>query len=342
MSKVVTLGEVMLRLSPCNNQRFVQADRFEVNYGGGEANVAASLAQYGHTSVFVTKIPGHTIGDAAIASLRRNGIDCSQIVRGGRRLGVYYLENGTSVRPSTVIYDREGSAIADASADEFDFKAIFTDADLLHISGITPVISRKGYELARNAMITAKKMGLTVSFDLNYRQKLWQTDIQEKQRNMEGLMEYADICFGNAFDAARCLGYSDGIHDFMNEKFDVCVSEECMSQVTRRYKFRYLVASLRNSISASDNGWSGVVCDGSRLFRGQEYHLHIVDRVGGGDALVAGFLHQILEGRDCRYALDFAIAAGAIKHTIPGDINLTTQEEVESLMDSGGTGRVIR
>lgn len=342
MAKVVTMGEIMLRLSPPGNQRFIQANSFDVNYGGGEANVAVSLAEFGHYSAFVSKIPDNGIGDCAVAALRKNNVDCTYIVRGGRRLGIYYLENGASVRPSGVIYDREGSAIAEANSEEFDFDKIFEQADLFHISGITPVISNHGAELTKAAMKAAKAHGVTVSFDLNYRAKLWTEDITKKQEQMDSLMEYVDICFGNALDAAKCLGYTDGQTDFINEDYKNCVSAENMRKVAEHYGLKYLITTLRHNTSASDNGWCAAVSDRVKLYTGRQYDLHIVDRVGGGDAFAAGFLHGCLLGWDMERSLEFAIAAAAIKHTIPGDVNHVTAEEVERLAGGDGKGRVIR
>ena len=204
MAKIVTLGEIMLRLSPPGYQRFAQASDFEINYGGAEANVAASLAQFGNDAAFVSKVPANAIGDAAVATLRKLGVDCSHIVRGGNRLGIYFLENGASVRPSSVVYDRADSAITKATADEFDFDAIMKDADLFHVSGITPVLSKTAAELTMTALKKAKEHGVTVSFDLNYRTKLWTEDIEGKQKMLSEMMPYVDICFGNARGVGCC------------------------------------------------------------------------------------------------------------------------------------------
>ena len=206
MAKVVTLGEIMLRLSPPGYQRFSQANNFEINYGGAEANVAASLAQFGHHALFLSKIPENAIGDAAISTLRSLNVDCSHIARGGKRLGIYFLENGASVRPSSVVYDRADSAITRALPNEFDFDEIFKDADLFHISGITPVLSEEAKELTFAALKKAREHHVMVSFDLNYRSKLWTSGVEEKQKMLSEMMDYVDICFGNARDAAKCLG----------------------------------------------------------------------------------------------------------------------------------------
>ena len=342
MAKVVTLGEIMLRLSPPGYQRFTQADSFEINYGGAEANVAASLSQFGHHSLFLSKIPENAIGDAAISTLRSLNVDCDHIARGGKRLGIYFLENGASVRPSSVVYDRADSSITKASVEEFDFDEIFKDAKLFHVSGITPVLSEDAKKLTFAALKKAKEHHVMVSFDLNYRAKLWTSGVKEKQQMLSEMMEYADICFGNARDAAKCLGYAEDGVDFINGDYSICTDEEHMRNVLNHYHFTYLVTTLRNSLSASDNGWSGAVCTSDDYYKGRDYMLHIVDRVGGGDSFASGFLHGILSNMGSRKSLEFGLAAAAIKHTIPGDLNYVTESEVLSMIESDGAGRVQR
>lgn len=342
MAKVVTLGEIMLRLSPPGYQRFAQADSFEINYGGAEANVAASLSQFGHHSLFLSKIPENAIGDAAISTLRSLNVDCDHIARGGKRLGIYFLENGASVRPSSVVYDRADSSVTTASVEEFDFDEIFKDATLFHVSGITPVLSEDAKKLTFAALKKAKEHHVMVSFDLNYRAKLWTSGVKEKQQMLSEMMEYADICFGNARDAAKCLGYAEDGVDFINGDYSICTDEEHMRNVLNHYHFSYLVTTLRNSLSASDNGWSGAVCTSDDYYKGRDYMLHIVDRVGGGDSFASGFLHGILSNMGSRKSLEFGLAAAAIKHTIPGDLNYVTESEVLSMVESDGAGRVQR
>ena len=342
MAKVVTLGEIMLRLSPPGYQRFTQADSFEINYGGAEANVAASLSQFGHHSLFLSKIPENAIGDAAISTLRSLNVDCDHIARGGKRLGIYFLENGASVRPSSVVYDRADSSVTKASVEEFDFDEIFKDAKLFHVSGITPVLSEDAKKLTFAALKKAKEHHVMVSFDLNYRAKLWTSGVKEKQQMLSEMMEYADICFGNARDAAKCLGYAEDGVDFINGDYSICTDEEHMRNVLNHYHFTYLVTTLRNSLSASDNGWSGAVCTSDDYYKGRDYMLHIVDRVGGGDSFASGFLHGILSNMGSRKSLEFGLAAAAIKHTIPGDLNYVTESEVLSIVESNGAGRVQR
>ncbi len=269
MAKIVTLGEIMLRLSPPGYERFLQASSFDVRYGGAEANVAASLAQLGHQVSFVSKIPNNSIGDAAVATLARVGVDCSSIVRGGNRLGIYFLENGASVRASSVIYDRADSALTKASPKEFDFDTIFADTDLFHVSGITPVLSKEAKELTFAALKAAKAHNVCISFDLNYRAKLWTEDVEGKQEMLRQMIQYADICFGNARDAAKCLGYQEEGIDFINGDYSICVDAPHMANVVKAFDLKYLVTTLRNSNSASDNGWSAAVSDGNFLYRGQ-------------------------------------------------------------------------
>lgn len=342
MAKVVTLGEIMLKLSPPGYQRFAQASEFEINYGGAEANVSASLAQFGHHSVFLSRLPENAIGDAAIGTLKKLGVDCCHVARGGKRLGIYFLENGASIRPSSVVYDRADSSITKASPDEFDFDEIFKDAALFHVSGITPVLSEEAKELTFAALRKAKEYHVTVSFDLNYRSKLWTQDIKGKQKMLTEMMDYVDICFGNARDAAKCLGYSEEGIDFIDGDYSICVDEEHMRNVLNYYHFTHLITTLRNSISASDNGWSGAVCTKDDFYKGRDYMLHIVDRVGGGDSFAAGFLHGFLADMGVKKALEFGLSAAAIKHTIPGDLNYINEAEVLGMIESDGTGRVQR
>lgn len=342
MAKVVTLGEIMLRLSPPGYQRFGQAQSFDVCYGGAEANVAASLAQFGHHAVFVTKLPGNSLGDAAIWQMQKVGVDCSHIERGGKRLGIYFLENGASVRPSNVLYDRQDSAITQAQIEEFDFDSVLQDADLFHVSGITPVLSKNASLITLAALKKAKEYRVTTSFDLNYRARLWTESVSEKQQALGDMMNYVDICFGNARDAAKCLGYSIPGLDLIDGDYSVCVNEENMTKVLEKYQLRCLITTLRKSFSASDNSLSAAVCDSEGLYTGRSYPLHIVDRVGGGDSFAAGFLHGYLSKMSVQDSLEFAIAASALKHTMPGDVNYTTEKEVIALMNSDGHGRVQR
>ena len=304
--------------------------------------MAASLAQFGHQAVFLSKLPDNPLGDAAIGQLRKVGVDCSQIVRGGKRIGIYFLENGASVRPSSVVYDRRASAIAEAELKEFDFENALKNADLFHVSGITPVLSKNASFITLEALKKAKEYGVTTSFDLNYRAGLWTEDVEEKQKTLSEMMKYVDICFGNARDAAKCLGYAVPGVDLINGNYSLCVNEENMKKVLEKYQLKYLITTLRKSISASDNTLSAAVYSEEGLYTGKEYPVHIVDRVGGGDSFAAGFLHGYLSEMTIQNSLEFAIAASSIKHTMPGDVNYATEKEVFALMNSDGNGRVQR
>ncbi len=339
MSKVVTLGEIMLRLSPSDKNRFVQADSFDVVYGGGEANVAVSLANYGHNAYFVSKLPKHEIGQSAVNSLRKFGVNTEFIVRGGERVGIYYLEHGASMRPSKVIYDRADSAIALAKADEFDWDAIFKDAKWFHFSGITPAISKQGAEITKQACIAAKKHGVTVSVDLNYRKKLWTPE--QAQAVMKDLMQYVDVCIGNEEDAELTLGFKPG-GDVTKGELDHKGYERIFEQMQKEFGFKYVVTTLRESHSASDNGWSALIYDGNEFYYSKKYEIRIVDRVGGGDSFSAGLIHGLLTKPTQGEALEFAVAASALKHTIFGDYNLVDEKEVETLAKGDGSGRVQR
>ncbi len=341
MKKIVTLGEIMLRLSPPGFERFVQADALQVEFGGGEANVAASLAGFGHDAYFVTKLPKHEIGQAAVNFLKRYGVKTDYIARGGDRVGIYYLERGASVRPSKVIYDRAGSAIAEADAGEFDFDAIFKDADWFHFTGITPALGEKAARLTKEALIAAKRHNVTVSVDLNYRKKLW-TEAQA-QACMRPLMQYVDVCIGNEEDAEKVLGFKPGSTDVSTGRIEMEGYESIFRQMTDAFGFKYVVTSLRESRSASDNGWSALIYDGREFYPSRKYDLHIVDRVGGGDAFAAGLIHGLLdESMGWQQALEFAVAASALKHTIEGDFNLVSKEEVTALAKGDASGRVQR
>lgn len=340
MAKVITMGEIMLRLSSPGNSRFVQSESFDVNYGGGEANVAVSLQHYGNEAYFVSKVPEHEIGQAAINSLRRFGVHVDFVARGGERLGIYYLETGSSVRPSKVIYDRAHSSISEATPDDFDFDAIFRDADWFHWSGITPALSKNMSECVRRACIAAKKAGVTVSCDLNYRKKLWSPE--EAQKVMCPLMEYVDVCIGNEEDAEKCLGFRPDA-DVESGNTDADGYKNICRGMVKAYGFKYVVSTLRESFSASHNGWKAMIYDGKEFYKSRRYEISpIVDRVGGGDSFSAGIIHGLANGRPMDWALEFAVAASALKHTIPGDVNMVSLSEVESLMKGSGNGRVER
>ncbi len=330
----------MLRLSTPGYERFVQADSFDVTYGGGEANVAVSLANYGFDAYFITKLPKHEIGQSAVNHLRRFGVKTDYIVRGGDRVGIYYLESGASMRPSKVIYDRAKSAIADADPSEFDFDEIFKDADWFHFSGITPALGDRAIKLTEEALKAAKRHNVTVSVDLNYRKKLWTTE--KAQQVMTNLMQYVDVCIGNEEDAELTLGFKPGNTDVTSGELELEAYKSIFKQMIEKFNFKYVVSSLRESYSASDNGWSACIYDGKEFYHSRKYDIRIVDRVGGGDSFASGLIYGLLQGKDFKEALEFGVAASALKHTILGDFNMVSVEEVEKLVQGDGSGRVQR
>lgn len=340
MAKIVTMGEIMLRLSTPGFQKFIQADNFDVNYGGGEANVAVSLANFGHRAYYVSKVPSNPIGESAIAALRKYNVNCDFIARGGERLGIYYLETGASMRASNVVYDRARSSMAEAVKENFDFDAVFEGADWFHVSGITPAISDRARELTELALKSAKAKGVTVSFDFNYRKKLW--SYEKAQKVITNLLQYVDVCIGSKEDAQYILGLTPKNTEKTGIEGETYVYTDIFRQMMDKFGFRYIASSLRESYSASDNGWSACIYDGQEFYRSRKYEMRIVDRVGGGDSFAAGLICGLVEEKDMKEALEFAVAASALKHTIPGDVNLATRSEVESLMGGNGTGRVQR
>ena len=340
MSKIVTLGEIMLRLSPKGNYRFVQSDSFQVIPGGGEANVAVSLANYGHASYFVSKLPAHEIGQIAVNGLSRYGVNTDYIVRGGDRVGLYYAETGASMRPSKVIYDRANSAIAETDPSDFNFDEIMEGADWFHWSGITPAISDKAAELTRLACEAAKRHHVTVSVDLNFRKKLWTSE--KAIAVMRPLMKYVDVCIGNEEDAQLCLGFKPDA-DVEGGKTDAEGYYGIFKGMMKEFGFKYVVSTLRESFSATHNGWKALIYDGKEFYQSKHYDINpIIDRVGGGDSFSGGLIHGMLTYKDQAKALEFAVAASALKHTIPGDFNVVSTSEVESLAGGNANGRVQR
>ena len=340
MAKIVTMGELMLRLSPEGNYRFIQADSFQIIPGGGEANVAISCANYGHDCYFVSKLPKHEIGQIALNGMRRYGVNCDFVARGGDRVGLYYAETGASMRPSKVIYDRAHSAIAEAKPEDFDFDKIFEGADWFHWSGITPAISDASAECLRQACIAAKKHGVTVSVDLNFRKKLWTSE--KAISVMRPLMQYVDVCIGNEEDAELCLGFKPDA-DVEGGQTDAAGYEGIFRQMMQEFGFKYVVSTLRESFSATHNGWKALIYDGREFYQSKRYDINpIIDRVGGGDSFSGGLIHGLLTKPTQGEALEFAVAASALKHTIPGDFNLVSVEEVEALAGGSANGRVQR
>lgn len=330
----------MLRLSTPGNLRFVQSESFDVVYGGGEANVAVSCANYGHEAYFVTKLPTHEIGQSAVNALRRFGVHTDYICRGGDRVGIYYLESGSAMRPSKVIYDRAHSSIAEAETSDFDFDSIMEGADWFHWSGITPAISDKAAELTRLACESAKRHGVTVSVDLNFRKKLWTS--AKAQSIMRPLMQYVDVCIGNEEDAELCLGFKPEANveagDTNAEGY-----KGIFEAMRKEFGFKYIISTLRESVSASHNGWKAMIYDGNEFYVSKHYDiLPIVDRVGGGDSFSGGIIHGLLTKQTQGEALEFAVAASALKHTIHGDFNMVSIDEVEALARGKANGRVQR
>lgn len=330
----------MLRLAPENYLRFVQADRLEATFGGAEANVAVSLANFGEDVAFVSKLPTHEIGQSAINSLRKFGVDTSFVARGGERVGIYYCEKGASQRPSKVIYDRAGSAIATATGDDFDWNKIFDGAKWFHFTGITPALSDTLSGIVLQAVKSAKEKGITVSCDLNFRKKLWS---KEKAKEvMSEICKYVDVCIANEEDAKDVFGIEAENTDIesgkLNEQGYVSVAE----QLVDKFGFKAVAITLRESISANDNYWSGMLyTDGKAVFS-RKYAMHIVDRVGGGDSFGAGLIHSLLAGKNATDAIEFAVAASCLKHSIEGDYNMVSKEEVEALANGNASGRVQR
>lgn len=339
--KVITFGEIMLRLAPNGNLRFMQSDQMEATFGGAEVNVAVSLANFGADVAFITKLPDHAIGSAAIKELRKYGIDTSSIVRGGGRVGIYYLEKGANQRGSLCIYDRAHSAIADASTTDFDWNKIFEGADWFHFTGITPALSDACAEICIEACKEAKKRNITISCDLNYRGKLWSKE--KACRVMSEICQYVDVCIANEEDAKNVFGIEAENTDVYAGKINKEGYESVAKQLKKRFGFKYVAFTLRTSYSASVNDWAGMLYDGEKCFFSKEYHIdHIVDRVGGGDSFGAGLIHSLRLKKGCQETIEFAVAASALKHSIEGDFNLVSVAEVEKLMAGDASGRVQR
>lgn len=338
--RVVTFGEIMLRLAPENYLRFVQADRLEATFGGAEANVAVSLANFGEDVAFVSKLPTHEIGQSAINSLRKFGVDTSFVARGGERVGIYYCEKGASQRPSKVIYDRAGSAIATATGDDFDWNKIFDGAKWFHFTGITPALSDTLSGIVLQAVKSAKEKGITVSCDLNFRKKLWS---KEKAKEvMSEICKYVDVCIANEEDAKDVFGIEAENTDIESGKLNEQGYVSVAKQLVDKFGFKAVAITLRESISANDNYWSGMLyTDGKAVFS-RKYAMHIVDRVGGGDSFGAGLIHSLLAGKNATDAIEFAVAASCLKHSIEGDYNMVSKEEVEALANGNASGRVQR
>ena len=342
--KVLTFGEIMLRLSPPFFKRFTQARLFDVIYGGGEANVAVSLANFGIPVDYITRLPNNELGDACIQYLRQFGVNTDKIIRGGDRIGIYFLEIGASARPSKVIYDRANSAIATADIDMFDWNFMFKDVQWFHWTGITPAISQNLAEICLRAVKEAKRRGITISCDLNYRSKLWKYG-KSPLDVMPELVKYCDVAIGNEEDAEKVLGIGAPDTEVTSGKLDPENYRHVVETITNQFpNLKYVAITLRGSISASHNTWAGLLYNGKEMFISPHYEItHIVDRVGGGDSFVAGLIYGLLTFKDdYQESLNFAVAASCLKHTIFGDFNLVTVEEVRKIMKGDVSGRVSR
>ena len=340
MNRIVTFGEIMLRLSPPGYLRFGQADSFDITYGGGEANVAVSLANYGENVAFVTKLPDNPIGKAAAASLRQHGVSIENIAWGGDRIGIYFLEKGASQRPSKVVYDRKSSAIAQVESPDFHWEKIFEGVQWFHFTGITPALGPKIADICKTACIEAKKAGVKISCDLNYRKKLWSST--EAKNVMSELMKYVDVCIANEEDAEKVFGIKATNNNIIGGELNRQGYESVAKELAETFDFEKVAITLRESISASDNYWSAMIYDGKECYFSKKYHIHIVDRVGGGDSFGGGLIYGLLNKTDVQEALEFAVAASCLKHTVEGDFNEVTLEEVEALAEGDGSGRVQR
>lgn len=330
----------MLRLAPEGYYRFVQAETYGATYGGGEANVAVSLANFGMDAAFVTKLPSHEIGQAGVNSLRKYGVDTSLITRGGSRVGIYFLEKGASQRPSKVIYDRAGSSIAEAAKADFDWDTIFEGADWFHFTGITPALNDNVAEICREACRKAKEKGITISCDLNYRNKLWS---KEKAGEVMGeLCRYVDVCIANEEDAGDVFGIKAANTDVTTGKVNHEGYQAVAKQLADRFGFSKVAITLRESVSANDNNWAAMLYDGTEYYFSKKYPMHIVDRVGGGDSFGGGLIYACLQEMEHQQVIEFAVAASCLKHSIEGDFNMVSVDEVMKLAGGDASGRVQR
>ncbi len=338
--KVITFGEIMLRLAPEGYLRFVQSEKYLATFGGAEANVAVSLANYGVDVSFVTKLPKNEIGQSAINSVRKFGVDTSKIVRGGERVGIYYCEKGASQRPSKVVYDRAYSAISMAKKEDFDWASIFEGVDWFHFTGITPALSDEVAEICLEAVKEARARGIKVSCDLNFRKKLWS---KEKAGEVMGkLCNYIDYCIANEEDAKDVFGIEADDTDIYSGKLNREGYISVAKKLTDRFGFKGVAITLRESLSANDNNWSAMLYTNGEAVFSKKYAMHIVDRVGGGDSFGGGLIYSLLNGYEPQKAIEFAVAASCLKHSVEGDYNMVSVDEVEKLAGGDASGRVQR
>jgi 2-dehydro-3-deoxygluconokinase len=340
MARIVTFGELMLRLAPPGYERFLQSPRFDASFGGGEANVAVSLALFGESAAFASKFPKNPIGDAAIGELRRFGVNTEAVARGGERLGIYYCERGASQRASKVVYDRAHSSIASAKAEDFDWGKIFSGAEWFHFTGISPALSDSCAELCRAACRAAKAAGVKISCDLNYRKNLWST--AKAGEVMASLMPFVDLAIANEEDAEKVFGIKAPDSAVSSGQLSREGYGAVAAELTRRFGFARVAITLRESRSASDNGWAAMLYAGGQSYFSKKYDVHIVDRVGGGDSFAAGLIYALLNSYAPQEALEFAVAASCLKHSIEGDFNRVSLDEVKALAGGDASGRVAR
>ena len=338
--KVITFGELMLRLAPEGYYRFTQVDKFGATFGGGEANVAVSLANYGIDVAFVSKIVANPIGDAAVNSLRKYGVDTSLITRGGDRLGIYYLEKGASQRPSKVVYDRAHSSISEATSKDFDWSKIFEGVTLFHFTGITPALGPNVAEITLEAVKEAKKRGITVTCDLNYRKKL--STKEQANKTMSELASYIDVVIANEEDAADVFNIHASHSDVTKGELNKEGYIEVAQKLIEKFGFKKVAITLRESVSANDNFWSAMLYSDGKAYFSRRYDMHIVDRVGGGDSFGGGLIYSLLNNFEPQKTIEFAVGASCLKHSIEGDYNLVSVEEVLSLIGGNASGRVQR
>lgn len=340
MARIITFGEIMLRLAPEGYYRFTQADKYGATYGGGEANVAVSLANFGMDTAFVTKLPKHEIGQVGVNALRRFGVDTSLIARGGNRVGIYFLEKGASQRPSKVVYDRAGSSIAAATTLDFDWNQIFEGVDWFHFTGITPALGDNVVAICLEACKAAKEKGITISCDLNYRNKLWS---KEKAGQVMGeLCRFVDVCIVNEEDAGDVFGIKAVDTNVTTGKVNHEGYKDVARQLAERFGFSKVAITLRGSVSANDNNWAAMLYDGTKFYFSKNYRIHIVDRMGGGDSFGAGLIYASLKGFEPQAVIEYAVAASCLKHSIEGDFNQVSVDEVLKLVGGDGSGRVQR
>lgn len=340
MSKIVCFGELMLRLNPEGYLRFEQADKFMATFGGGEANVAVSLASFGMDASFCSKLPAHAIGNMAVRALRAEGVSTADIVRGGERVGIYYIEKGASQRPSKVIYDRKYSAIGMANREDFDWEKILDDTVWFHFTGITPALGDNVADICLDAVKVCRAKGIKVSCDLNFRKNLWTSEKAGKV--MGELMQYVDVCIANEEDADKVFGIKPDHNDVDSGKLNREGYIDVAKKLSERFGCEKVAITLRESISANDNNWAAMLYDGEQAYFSKKYAVHIVDRVGGGDSFGAGLIYSLLSGYDMQDAIEFAVAASCLKHTIEYDFNRVSVDEVKALVKGGGSGRVQR